>query len=141
MATHDEKQALAARLNLALTRSRKKITTPSELAVQFNLRYSGEPISPQAVQKWMSGQNQPSPDKIATLANMLNVSNQWLRFGIPEAAPATRRTTSTQPTTKLIEPTPTESFLISRLRALPEHQRNLVTEIIEQFALQQEMWP
>lgn len=140
MATHDEKQAFAARLNLALKRSRKKISTPSELAVQFNLHYRGDPISPQAVQKWMSGQNRPSPDKIETLAAMLTVSNQWLRFGIPEAIPATRRPSSSKPATKHVVPTQAEVLLINRLRSLPEHQQHLVIEIVEQFALQQEMW-
>lgn len=141
MATHDEKQAFAARLNLALKRSHKKISTPSELAVQFNLQYGGEPISPQAVQKWMSGQNRPSPDKIETLAAMLNVSKQWLRFGIPEAMPTRQRPSATAKTAiKHGAPTQAEVLLLNRLRSLPEHQRYLVTEIIEQFALQQEMW-
>ena len=140
MATTDDKQAFATRLNQALKRSRKKISTPSELAVQFNLHYGGEPISPQAVQKWLSGQNRPSPDKIETLAAMLNVSAQWLRFGIPEAVPTTQRSSSARPATKPVAPTPKEVQLIARLRSLPEHQQGLVVEIVEQFALQQEMW-
>jgi transcriptional regulator with XRE-family HTH domain len=140
MATHDEKQAFAARLNLALKRSRKKISTPSELTVQFNLRYGGEPITPQAAQKWLSGQNRPSPDKIETLAAMLNVSYQWLRFGIPEVTPAKARPSSPSPATKQDALTPADLHLIASLRSLPEHQQHLVTEIVEQFALQQEMW-
>lgn len=139
MATHDEKQAFAARLNQALKRSRKKISTPSELAVQFNLNYGGDPISPQAVQKWMSGQNRPSPDKIETLAAMLSVSNQWLRFGIPEPVTNARRPAQ-KPAIKHVAPTQAEVLLINRIRSLPEHQQHLVTEIVEQFALQQEMW-
>ena len=140
MATNDEKQAFAKRLTLALKRSRKKIATPSELAVQFGLHYGGEPISTQAVQKWMSGRNQPSPDKIETLATMLNVSYQWLRFGIPETAPASKRPTSSKPSAKPVVPTLSEALLLSRLRSLPEDQQDLVTEIVAQFALQQEMW-
>lgn len=139
MDPHDERLAFAARLNQALKRSRKKISTPSELAVQFNLHYGGEPISPQAVQKWLSGQNRPSPDKIETLAAMFSVPFQWLRYGIPEAAPATRRPSS-KPATKSVAPTPAEIQLINRLRSLPEHQQGLIAEIIEQFGLQHEMW-
>ena len=140
MTTHDEKQAFAARLNLALKRSRKKISTPTELAVQFNLLYNGEPISPQAAQKWMCGHNRPTPDKIVTLAAMLKVSHQWLRFGIPETAHATRNASSPKSETRHIQPTEADVVLIGRLRSLPEHQQELVEEIIEQFALQQEMW-
>lgn len=138
MTTHDDKQAFAARLNLALKRSRKKISSPSELAVRFNLQYNGEPISPQAAQKWMSGQNRPSPDKIETLAAMLKVSHQWLRYGIPETV--VRNASSPKAVTKPVVPTEADMVLIGRLRSLPEHQQDLVAEIIEQFAMQQEMW-
>lgn len=140
MTTHDEKQAFATRLNLALKRSRKKISSPSELAVQFNLLYNGEPISPQAVQKWMTGQNRPTPDKIEILAAMLKVSHQWLRHGIPESAQSIRNASSPKSATKPVVPTEADMVLIGRLRSLPEHQQDLVVEIIEQFAMQQEMW-
>jgi hypothetical protein len=33
-----------------------------------------------------------------------------------------------------------EIELLLRIRALPEHRRYLITEIVEQFAFEQEMW-
>lgn len=80
-----EKAAFAERLKLALTRSRKKIHSPNELALQFNLRHSNSSISPQAAQKWLAGTACPTSDKIETLAHWLGVSAHWLRFGSPAA--------------------------------------------------------
>lgn len=140
MAPHDDKQAFAERLKLALTRSRKKITTPTELAIQFNLHYVGSPVSPQAVQKWMVGQNRPNPDKIDALARFLNVSAQWLRYGIPEAPPSASRRAPAKATSKPGTLSASEAQLITQLRALPEHQQALVIDVVQQFALQQEMW-
>jgi hypothetical protein len=34
-----------------------------------------------ATRKWLMGQAMPTMDKIAVLANMLNTSQDWLRFG------------------------------------------------------------
>lgn len=141
MPKQDEKQAFAVRLKQALKRSSKKIETPAQLALQFNLRHPIEPISPQAAQKWLTGQARPTPDKIDTLATWLNVSAQWLRFGISEKNQSTpTRTASKKAATNRDACSDDELKLVQRLRILSEHRRYLVTEIIEQFALEQEMW-
>lgn len=141
MPKQDEKQAFSARLKQALKRSSKKVETPAELALQFNLRHPNESISPQAAQKWLSGAARPTPDKIDTLAAWLNVSAQWLRFGIAEKAqPSTTRPVSKTAATNRDAFSDDEIKLILRIRTLPEHRRYLVTEIVEQFALEQEMW-
>ncbi|MDR2875242.1 MAG: hypothetical protein LBV44_04875 [Methylobacillus sp.] len=140
MAHSQEKLAFAARLKQAIKRSPKKISGPSDLALQFNLRHPGSgQITNQAAQKWLVGENRPSADKIATLAEMLNVSAQWLRYGIPEAPPA-RKTGMKKVAYSPPTPTAHELQLLDKLRALPEHQQVLILEIIEQFAMQQEMW-
>jgi transcriptional regulator with XRE-family HTH domain len=134
-----DKLAFAARLKQAIKRNPKKISSPSELALQFNLRHRAAQITNQAAQKWLSGENYPSADRLVTLAEMLNVSAQWLRYGIPETMPERQPGAKANPVSQL-PPTKEELQLLHRLRNLPEHQRALVADIIEQLALQQEMW-
>ena len=138
---NDEKLAFSQRLKLALKRSQKKIETPTDLALQFNLRHRNDPITPQAAQKWLSGKSRPTPDKINTLATWLNVSAQWLRYGIPELKP----TKVTKPLSRAnaashVAPNAEEQKLLTRIRNLPEHRRHLVIEIVEQFSVEQEIW-
>jgi len=138
----DEKQAFAARLKQALKRSPKRVDTPAQLALQFNLRHPDESISPQAAQKWLTGQARPTLDKIETLAEWLNVSAQWLRYGIAEDRPVATvgRKAQKGRGSAAIQPTDEELKLLARLRNLPDHRRYLVNEIVEQFSLEQEMW-
>lgn len=139
MAQTPDKLAFAARLKQAMKRSPKKIATPSELALQFNLRHRSGQITNQAAQKWLVGENRPSADKIDTLAEMFNVSAQWLRYGIPEALPAKGRSLEAK-SDALPYPTEDELRFLNKLRSLSGHQRALVEDVVEQFALQQEMW-
>ncbi|CAJ0719234.1 transcriptional regulator [Ralstonia mannitolilytica] len=134
----DDKQAFSLRLKQALTRSSKKIESPSELALQFNLRHPSEPISAQAAHKWLQGKAIPTVDKRETLANWLNVPLQWLRYGIPETA----FKTGIKPAKKsdLGTLTADETELIARLRAMPEVRRKLVLDLVGQLSLDGEMW-
>lgn len=133
-----EKLAFAQRLALALTRNPKKVSTPTELALQFNLRHQNDPITPQAAQKWLSGKALPTPDKLETLATWLNVSPLWLRHGISESKPL--RPSIASPIPKQDGLSPTELLFLEHYRNLPAHRRKLVNEIVEQFALEQEIW-
>ncbi|HEY8102861.1 MAG TPA: helix-turn-helix domain-containing protein [Burkholderiaceae bacterium] len=135
----DEKKAFSLRLRQALKHGKKKIETPTELQAQFNLKYQGEGITPQAAQKWLAGETRPTIDKIEILAEITNVSVQWLRFGIADDKPALT-TTRKAPKGKTAPPTDEELKLLAKLRTLPEHQRYLVEEIVDQFSLEQEMW-
>jgi transcriptional regulator with XRE-family HTH domain len=135
----DEKKAFAARLKQALKRSPKKIEAASQLATQFNLRHPAEPITPQAAQKWLSGTARPTVDKIKTLAEWLDVSEQWLRYGVTDMK-RSKSSKGAKPIDETIQPTPDELELIRRLRRLSEYRRQLVEGIIEQFALDSEIW-
>ena len=129
----DDKSAFTKRLKLALKRSNKKISTPAELALQFNLRHRNDPITAQAAQKWMTGKSKPTSDKTETLAKWLEVSPHWLRYGSPngeQAIPVVRQT-KTQPTSALSE---VEVGLISQYRQLSDHQRALIADLVEQLA-------
>ncbi|QSI76347.1 helix-turn-helix domain-containing protein [Niveibacterium microcysteis] len=127
-----EKSAFAERLRLALGRSAKRISTPAELVRQFNLRYTGKPVSPQAVQKWLAGENRPTQDKIELLAKMLGVSSIWLQFGIeqgPNGTPQRIKDIAVKDATE------EELRLIGRYRRLSAYQQELVSGLIEQLAL------
>ena len=141
MSTQDEKIAFAERLKQALKRSRKKIETAADLALQFNLRHQNDPITPQAAQKWLAGKSHPTPDKIATLADWLNVSPQWLRHGIGEKArPQATRLLSKEPTADSGTISDDERQLIQKMRLLTDHRRYLITQLVQELALEQEMW-
>lgn len=81
MTLADEKQSFSKRLKDAMRKARIDIGSPTRIARDFNLRYHGDPVSTQAVRKWLSGSALPSQDKIRALALWLDVSAQWLRFG------------------------------------------------------------
>lgn len=139
MSEVDEKKAFATRLKQALKRNSKRIETASELAIQFNLRHPAEPITPQAAQKWLSGSARPTLDKIKTLAAWLDVSEQWLRFGVTDMKRA-RQPGQPKNADETIVPTREELELIGRLRRLSAYRRQLVEGVIEQFNLDQEIW-
>lgn len=131
----DDKIAFTKRLKLALKRSNKKITTPAELALQFNLRHPNESVSPQAAQKWLTGKAKPTADKIATLADWLTVSPHWLTFGSAageQLMPAMRQT-ETHPSTPAAL-TDAELNLIAHIRRLSPHPQTLIAELVEQLA-------
>lgn len=138
----DEKQAFAERLKLALTRCSRKIDTAVELALQFNLRHPNDPITPQAAHKWLTGKARPTLDKIETLAEWLNVSPQWLRHG-PQEVPDWQQTArqSTIQNSIMAPIADNEIQLIIRLRALSDHQKRLVADLVDQLALEREGWP
>lgn len=138
MPTPEEKHAFAARLKQALTRSSKKISSAAELALQFNLRTTGEPVSAQAAHKWLMGAAMPTVDKMETLAIWLDVPLQWLRYGIPESTGKPRKRKAKAGDLGTL--TADEAELIARLRAMPEVRRKLVLDLAEQLALDGEMW-
>ena len=133
-----ENLAFSQRLKLALSRSNQKIEGPAQLAIAFNLSYSGNAITNQAAQKWLVGDNKPSAEKIEVLAGMLNVSALWLRLGIADSKPLQIES----PTLRYGRETPSlaEQQLLAHFRLLSAHQRQLVAGITEQFALDREMW-
>lgn len=138
-----EKAAFAERLKLALTRSRKRINTATELALQFNLRHPNDPVTQQAAQKWLSGAACPTPDKIDTLADWLGVSAHWLRFGAPNDTNRKRNSGKRQltPQPNISTLTTDENRLMERFRQLTPHQQILITDLVIQLALEKEIWP
>lgn len=77
----NEKQKFSERLRQSLRNANIDSHSPTRLTLKFNLRYRGAPVSTQAVRKWLEGKTIPSQDKLVVLAQWLNVSAHWLRFG------------------------------------------------------------
>ncbi len=77
----NEKKAFSERLLQAMHQAKIQVRSPTRLTLEFNLRYTGKPVTTQAVRKWLCGEAIPSQDKILTLAKWLNISTEWLRFG------------------------------------------------------------
>lgn len=88
MKEENEKKAFSKRLREAIGETRENVASPTRIAREFNLRYHGNPVTGQAVRKWLNGGAIPSQEKILVLAGWLNVSPQWLRFGEGERAGA-----------------------------------------------------
>ncbi|MFW7343390.1 transcriptional regulator [Pollutimonas sp. H1-120] len=142
MSKVDEKQAFSARLKLALKRSRKKIETASELALQFNLRHPNQSISQQAAHKWLTGQARPTLDKIETLAKWLNVPIVWLRYGVSSETHGYAVSEPLQNTAQELAPLSEDELkLLMYLRNMPGHRRSLIMEIAEQFFIDGNIWP
>ncbi|HEV7802620.1 MAG TPA: hypothetical protein VGP15_16210 [Burkholderiales bacterium] len=80
----DEKQAFSKRLKEALRKAGVDAGSYARVAREFNLRYGGDPVSTQAVRKWLNDGALPSQDKIRALSMWLDVGVHWLRFGDAE---------------------------------------------------------
>ncbi|MCT7310084.1 transcriptional regulator [Ralstonia sp. CHL-2022] len=127
MPTDAEKRAFSDRLRLALRRADEPIPGPTELALQFNLRHrTGTPISAQTAHKWLSGRAIPTPDKIATLAEWLHVTEHWLHHGPPP-------TTRPAPNKRSEKVAPEALALAIKIQELTAHRRYLVEELVEQL--------
>lgn len=137
MARNQDNLEFSERLHQALTRLPQRADTATKLAIEFNLVHH-EPVTNQAVQKWLSGQSKPSRDKIETLARMCGVSVQWLRHGIPESRSV--QASSPTPATNQDARTRTEQQLLENFRLLTQVQQELLSGMAEQLAMNQRIW-
>lgn len=78
-----ERKEFSDRLNKALKEAGYR-SSPTELANLFNVRYTGHAVTVHAARKWLVGESIPTQDKLRVLAEMLDVSAVWLRFGEAE---------------------------------------------------------
>ncbi|MDR3481520.1 MAG: hypothetical protein P4L91_12515 [Burkholderiaceae bacterium] len=76
-----ERAEFSARLQQALRRGGYSPDSPTQLAREFNVRFSGRPITVHAARKWLVGEAIPTQEKLRTLAEWLGVAAEWLRFG------------------------------------------------------------
>lgn len=83
MTAAEEKGDFSRRLKEALRRARMD-AGPTRFAREFNLRHHGEPVTAQTARKWLQARALPTQDKVRTLAQWLEVSPHWLRYGEAE---------------------------------------------------------
>ena len=77
MKNDDEKTLFAKRLVLAM-QSKGYEAKASILEREFNLNYSGKPMTLHGVRKWLIGEAIPSGDKLLTLAKWLEIPPEEL---------------------------------------------------------------
>ncbi|HYD96462.1 MAG TPA: transcriptional regulator [Noviherbaspirillum sp.] len=141
MPTSEEKAAFSQRLSLALRRSQEPVQGATDLALRFNLRHRGDAISVQTAHKWLTGRAIPTNEKLATLAEWLNVNEHWLHYGpAPKSTQANEQrapygTTGgkTGAAKGVGKPSPETLALAAKIQALPPHRRYLVEELVEQL--------
>lgn len=76
-----ERKAFSGRLQQALENAGYSPDSPTQLAREFNIRFSGRPITVHAARKWLVGEAIPTQAKLRTLALWLLVTPEWLRYG------------------------------------------------------------
>ena len=138
MARNQDNLEFSERLQQALTRLPQRADTATKLAIAFNLVHH-EPVTNQAVQKWLTGLSKPSRDKIETLAGMCGVSVQWLRYGIPEAR-SVQGQSSPQAATNHVAQNGAEARLVENFRLLSQVQQELLSGMAEQLAMNHRIW-
>lgn len=127
MTLADEKQGFSKRLGDCLRRAKVDGRGATGIAREFNLRYHGTPVTAQAVRKWLNGKSLPSQDKIRTLAQWIEVSPQWLRFGEPEVRAARPHGVLRQ---DMAQYRLDSAWLTKKIEALSEPHRRIVTEMV-----------
>ena len=55
--------------------------SPTIVQREYNSRSNQPPVTTHAARKWLMGEAIPTQDRITILADWLNVSPSWLRFG------------------------------------------------------------
>jgi hypothetical protein len=141
MARTPETLAFAERLKQALRRLPKRVKGPAELAIQFNLNYSGERVTNQAVQKWLVGDNLPTVEKIRTLAKMCDVPLEWLHHGAQVYQPESAPLRIAQPSKTYEGPlSEAEMQLVTSFRQLSADQKILVQNLIDHLTFSRKVW-
>ncbi|MEC5218408.1 transcriptional regulator with XRE-family HTH domain [Actimicrobium sp. GrIS 1.19] len=128
MKTSSERTAFSTRLQQALRNANHAANHPTYLSREFNFRFSGSPITVHAARKWLVGESIPTQDKLRALANWLNVTAEWLRFGGPEENAATAALQARD------SPESAQSKLIADFMDLDEHHRQIVQDFIRMLA-------
>ena len=75
-----DKHEFAERLRAAMLRAGYE-ARPSVLEREFNTRHWGKPMTLHGVRRWLLGETMPSPKKLMTLAQWLQVPLQELAWG------------------------------------------------------------
>lgn len=102
---------------------------PAVLERQFNLHYSGEPMTLHGVRRWLRGETLPSQDKLIALAKWLRIPPDELRYGAEIKTEIKQARERWDAAISYQEREVFEAFL-----NLPAPQRKVVREVIIAFA-------
>jgi transcriptional regulator with XRE-family HTH domain len=133
MPTNDEKLAFSERLKLALRRAPEKPDGPTAVARFFNLRYHGEPVTTQTVDKWLKSRTIPKPDKLETFAKALDVDLHWLHYGPAPNNNSAKVKPKPAARDEKYPPSEESIQLANKIESLMPHHRYLVQELVAQF--------
>ena len=113
-----ERAQFAERLKTALA-ARDMPASATALQRTFNERYPELAISVHAARKWVMGESIPTQARLRAVADVLQVSATWLRFG-EEVAVSKNKPLSVQ-----------EHMLVQQFRRLSDTQRTHVLALVQ----------
>lgn len=122
----DAKKDFARRLRAAMEQAGLE-PRAAVLEREFNLRYTGEPMTLHGVRRWLEGEVMPPRGKIEVLAGILKVDAEMLRAG--QKAPEVREGRRDWPAASTQDRETLEAYL-----GLPGPQKRVVREVIWAFA-------
>ena len=124
----DQKLEFAERLQAAM-RAAGLEPRPAVLLNVFNTNYWGRSVTFQAVSRWLRGEAIPGQDKLITLAEVLKVEPEVLRFGDAVRNSVQAQRQRWDDGVGYLERETFDAFL-----KLPAPQRKVVREVIQAFA-------
>jgi transcriptional regulator with XRE-family HTH domain len=120
-----ERRDFSERLQQALRSAGHSSDSPTQLAREFNLRFSGRVVTVHAARKWLVGEAIPTQEKLRTLAQWLGVPAEWLRFGGECAEVQAENAASLADRIA-----PRDLVIIEHLMQLDEPRRQLIHQVI-----------
>ena len=124
----DQKLEFAERLQAAM-RAAGLEPRPAVLLNLFNAHYWGRSVTFQAVSRWLRGEAIPGQDKLITLAEVLKIEPEVLRFGEGVRQSVQQHRQRWDEGVGYLERETFDAFL-----QLPGPQRKIVREVILAFA-------
>lgn len=121
--------AFSKRLKHAVKNTVGRALRPKEFILEFQFRHHGEPVSNQAIYKWLNGTVIPKSENMATLVEWLKVDEHWLRYGpSPSAAnpQAGSRDTKYPLQQETIE-------LATKIESLSPNDRHMMEELVDRL--------
>ncbi|SFI48643.1 hypothetical protein SAMN04515618_1308 [Collimonas sp. OK307] len=76
------RQQFSDRLKREFARAGLPVSSPTQIANEFNRRYPLNKVAAQTMRKWLFAEAIPTQARLLALADWLEVSPQWLRFGM-----------------------------------------------------------
>jgi len=124
----DQKLEFAQRLRAAMLAAGLE-ARPGVLLNLFNTHYWGRSVTFQAVSRWLRGEAIPEHDKLITLADVLKIEPEVLRFGVGVREAIQQHRKRWDEGVGYLERETFDAFL-----QLPAPQRKVIREIILTFA-------